>query len=102
VPRHNRRRPELDLRPLPGGGPERREEWRGLPYAVRAVAAGWKTYRCPGCDQEIRSGTGHVVAWPTDDPDDRRHWHSPCWAARDRRGPVVRPSSARSRPAPRY
>ncbi len=32
----------------------------------------------------------HVVAWPADgrgDLSDRRHWHSGCWRARDRRGP---------------
>ena len=54
-------------------------------------AASTKAYRCPGCDQEIRPATPHVVAWPADDPtglDSRRHWHTPCWAARDRRGPV--------------
>ena len=27
-------------------------------------AATGKTYRCPGCDQEIRLGTPHVVTWP--------------------------------------
>jgi hypothetical protein len=81
-----------------GAGPERHEDWRGVAYALRAIPAAAKTYRCPGCDQEIRSGTGHVVAWPADDPDDRRHWHAPCWAARDRRGPVI----LRSGSAPRY
>ena len=25
-----------------------------------------KSYRCPGCDHEIRSGTAHVVVWPAD------------------------------------
>ncbi len=62
-------------------------------WLVRNVPAGDKTYRCPGCDQEIRPGSGHVVAWPADergDPTDRRHWHTACWAARDRRGPTVR------------
>ena len=57
-----------------------------------------KTYRCPGCDQEIRPGTPHVVTWPAYardsdlDPWDtessadwRRHWHTACWRARDRR-----------------
>jgi hypothetical protein len=29
----------------------------------------------------------HVVAWPEGDPDARRHWHTPCWAARSRRRP---------------
>ena len=50
-----------------------------------------KTYRCPGCDQEIRPATPHVVAWPAESGrglEDRRHWHTPCWNARDRRTPV--------------
>lgn len=38
-----------------------------------------KTYRCPGCDHEITPGTGHEVVVPVDDPDLRRHWHTPCW-----------------------
>jgi len=38
-----------------------------------------KLYRCPGCNQEIRPGTGHVVAWRTGDDEGRRHWHTPCW-----------------------
>jgi hypothetical protein len=44
-----------------------------------------KRYRCPGCNQEIPPGIGHVVAVPQFDPAQRRHWHTPCWAARDRR-----------------
>ena len=32
------------------------------------------------------------------DESDRRHWHTGCWRARDRRGPGVE----RSRNAPRY
>ena len=47
-----------------------------------------KTYRCPGCDQEIRPATPHIVAWSADDAqgaEDRRHWHTPCWGARQRR-----------------
>jgi hypothetical protein len=42
----------------------------------------------------VRPGTPHVVAWPADgaiggrgDIGDRRHWHTPCWAARARRSP---------------
>ena len=66
-------------------------------WIVRAVtgAGSAKTYRCPGCDQEIRPGVPHVVAWPADTDqgrwsgggglDDRRHWHTPCWNARSRR-----------------
>jgi hypothetical protein len=38
-----------------------------------------KTYRCPGCDHEIRTGEGHEVVVPRLAPEDRRHWHTPCW-----------------------
>jgi len=38
-----------------------------------------KTYRCPGCDHEIRPGEGHEVVVPRADPGERRHWHSGCW-----------------------
>ncbi len=38
-----------------------------------------KVYRCPGCNQEIRLGTAHVVAWRHGDEEGRRHWHTPCW-----------------------
>ena len=78
---------------------------------LSGAASGGKTYRCPGCDQEIRLGTPHVVTWPayardsdldpwdTDSAADlRRHWHTPCWNARGRR----LPGTIRSRNAPRY
>lgn len=45
-----------------------------------------KTYRCPGCDHEIRPGEGHEVVVPVHEPDLRRHWHTPCWARRRRAG----------------
>jgi hypothetical protein len=69
---------------------------------------GRKNYRCPGCDHEIAPGVGHLVVWPAgveaeadgttgstgsemsteyDDADQRRHWHTTCWAARHRRRP---------------
>ncbi|MEV4255481.1 ATP/GTP-binding protein [Spirillospora sp. NPDC049652] len=71
-------------------------------WHVRTVAGAnaAKSYRCPGCDQLIPPGVGHVVAWPADrgGADDRRHWHRPCWQARLRRTPNV----VRSRNAPRY
>jgi hypothetical protein len=56
-------------------------------WLVRAItaAAATKTYRCPGCDHEIRPATPHVVAWRSAEEDNRRHWHTPCWA-RGRRG----------------
>ena len=78
------------------------EEWRGAEYHVRRLtgSASTKAYRCPGCDQEIRPATPHVVVWPMYDPEagDRRHWHGQCWRARDRRGARIQ----RSRSAPRY
>ena len=68
-------------------------------YVVRQVSgATGKAYRCPGCDQELRLATPHVVAWPEGQPDDRRHWHTACWSARDRRGVKVH----RSKNAPRF
>jgi hypothetical protein len=80
-------------------------------WVVRQVtgSASTRAYRCPGCDQQIRPATPHVVAWPasfreddgTDDDAglaDRRHWHTACWRARGRRGPKVQ----RSRNAPRF
>nr|MDT0658330.1 hypothetical protein [Micromonospora sp. DSM 115978] len=105
-PRRNRPRPD-DAGPVDDervrrgveavqSGPD--GQWR-----VRAVPGGaaTKSYRCPGCLQEIPPGTAHLVAWPADgrgDLTDRRHWHAGCWRARDRRGPAVE----RSRSAPRY
>jgi hypothetical protein len=64
-------------------------------WAVRHITADGavKAYRCPGCDQEIAAGVAHVVAYPADergDVADRRHWHTGCWTARDRRGPTRR------------
>ena len=81
--------------PRPSGG-ERVEDG----HVVRSVAgtASDRPYRCPGCDQELRPGTPHVVAWPEGREDDRRHWHTACWTARDRRGVKVH----RSKNAPRY
>jgi hypothetical protein len=77
------------------------EQWPDGEWVVRPVAGDTgKTYRCPGCDQEIRRATPHVVAWPLADAEagDRRHWHGPCWQARDRRGARIQ----RGRGAPRY
>ncbi|HJP77821.1 MAG TPA: hypothetical protein VJ914_26360 [Pseudonocardiaceae bacterium] len=62
-------------------------------WLVRKIpgAQATKVYRCPGCDHEIQPGVPHLVAWPALDygsVQDRRHWHTGCWAARDRRGPT--------------
>lgn len=81
------------MRPLPSPprvevGPD------GHDYQVRPVGAARanKTYRCPGCDHEIKPGTAHLLVWPADgsDMDDRRHWHTPCWANRANRAPTRR------------
>ncbi|BBY84329.1 hypothetical protein [Mycolicibacterium tokaiense] len=91
--RSGRRTPPV--RPLPESrrievGPD------GYDYQVISLpgARAVKTYRCPGCDHEIRSGTAHVVVWPADlgegAVDDRRHWHTPCWANRATRSPTRR------------
>lgn len=44
-----------------------------------------KTYLCPGCNQAIPPGTGHMVAVPPEAPDLRRHWHRGCWVNRKTR-----------------
>jgi hypothetical protein len=99
VPRRGKRRGPPARRP-PERRPENVEEAADGDWVVRAVSgsATGKLYRCPGCDQEIRPGTPHVVTWPAYarnsdlDPwdtgsaaDTRRHWHAVCWRARDRR-----------------
>jgi hypothetical protein len=90
-----RRPPPPELR---SARSERVEDFRGSRYVVRrltgsAPADPGKAYRCPGCSQPVAAGVPHVVAWPLSDevlvgggPDDRRHWHTACWHARDRRG----------------
>ena len=47
-------------------GPERAESAPDGDWVIRLVpgAGSTKTYRCPGCDQEIPPGTAHLVAWP--------------------------------------
>ncbi len=101
-PRRNRRRePKLSSRKGAdsGVGPQRMESWPDGEWVVRPVtgSAATKFYRCPGCDQEIRPGVPHVVAWPVDTwggagggVEDRRHWHQACWNARMHRGPRTR------------
>jgi len=88
--RQNRRRPDdgQELRPASAFGVRQTVTVRGEEWIVQKItgAASTKNYRCPGCNQEIRPATPHVVAWPFDDETDsesrlgdRRHWHSPCW-----------------------
>ena len=91
VARRNRRRADqTPLRPI--GSVNVAQSHPDGDWYVRPIsgAAATKTYRCPGCEQEIRPGTPHVVAWRADRHDGaeyRRHWHTSCWEARDRRLP---------------
>ncbi len=105
MPRQNRRRSDepagLAAEGIGRGAP-RTESGPDGDWLVRRItgAAATKTYRCPGCDQEIPPGTAHLVVWPVGASGEqhRRHWHTPCWKARSRRAPVTK----RSRNAPRY
>ncbi|WP_281965659.1 hypothetical protein [Serinicoccus marinus] len=102
MPRSNRpRRGGRPRRPAgagSGGGglPPRRgpEEVRyaGQVWAVRQVRPNdsGRSYRCPGCQQQVGAGVAHTVAWPVDgmqQAENRRHWHTVCWSARERRRP---------------
>ena len=88
MPRANRRRRD-EHRPLAlGRSPQTRETWMGRAWIVRSLTghSSTRSYTCPGCTQEVRPGTAHVVVWPDDGlggVDDRRHWHNSCWRARD-------------------
>jgi hypothetical protein len=78
---------ELDLDRATGGRSAQSAE--DGEWVVQRVGASDRQYRCPGCDQ-VLVGVAHVVVWRTDaliggGVDDRRHWHSACWAARSRR-----------------
>lgn len=94
--RRGRKPPERELR----GSNETIEEHAEGIYRVRKItgSSSNKPYRCPGCDQLIPLATPHIVAWVESDVESRRHWHSPCWNARDRR----KPNQERTRNAPRY
>lgn len=66
--------------------------WAGQVWAVRQVtpASTGRRYRCPGCQHEVGADVAHTVVWPVDgmqQVDNRRHWHTVCWAARERRRP---------------
>ena len=85
-----------------GGSLRRTESYQGEEWVVQTVAGSpGRYFRCPGCDQEIPPGVGHVVAWPDRGEtavEDRRHWHRACWGARERRGANL----LRGRGAPKY
>lgn len=96
--RRHKRRPDEhpELRPASSFGVREVVMMSDGEWVVQRItgSASTKVYRCPGCDHEIRPATPHIVAWPFDlgASDDRRiqerrHWHTPCWNARSRRGP---------------
>jgi hypothetical protein len=70
-------------------GAEHTDPTTGLAAEARRVQPldATKSYICPGCNQELRAGTGHVVVVPTEAPDLRRHWHVACWDNRSTRRP---------------
>lgn len=86
--------PPLDLARARGGNPEREQHGDGDWFVRPTGGEPGRSYRCPGCDQEIPSAARHLVVWPAEGIlgdaaalADRRHWHAPCWRARDRRRP---------------
>lgn len=92
---YNEAHPPLNVAALSLGGARRESGAGGAQWNVRTVRGSAKTYICPGCQQPIPPQIEHVVAWREDHLfgadsalADRRHWHSSCWRARDRRGPT--------------
>ena len=66
--------------------------YAGQLWAVRQVRPNdsGRGYLCPGCQQEVSAGTAHSVVWPAEsmrELENRRHWHTACWSARERRRP---------------
>jgi hypothetical protein len=76
---------------LSGPRPEQVEEASDGDWVVRSVmgaaASGLKTYRCPGCvTWPAYARDSDLEPWDTESAaDQRRHWHTTCWRARDRR-----------------
>src|SRR5919108_6497742 len=71
-------------RERPGPPPPRERKGSAPPWAASSgfdvrVVTGDKSYRCPGCDHEIRPGLSHLVVVPAATPSERRHWHTNCW-----------------------
>jgi len=70
--------------------PDPQDPWlpRLAGYEARRVPAyrAGKAYVCPACHNRIPPGVGHVVVWPVEWVEDRRHWHLHCWRTATRRG----------------
>ena len=88
-----RRRPARPRRPTvrplsvdQTASPKQDGRWIVRPMSGSATV---KPYRCPGCQQIIAAGTGHLVVWPelpsmlaASGVEERRHWHRACWDRR--------------------
>lgn len=90
VGRRNRREEQPEPSEIRLGGLRRSETFADGDWIVQHItgSATTKTYRCPGCDMEIRPGSPHIVAWPDylsggdAAVEERRHWHTACWKRR--------------------
>ena len=79
--------------PVPPERPSGPAAWEGGPPALSGMEAhlvpayrARGPYVCPDCGGGVAAGTGHVVAWPVDRAEERRHWHRHCWRLAVRRG----------------
>ena len=73
---------------LAGGlGPSADDDLELPGYEVRRIDGERtsKAYVCPECGNTIPEGEAHVVVWPEQDGDLRRHWHRHCWRIEVRR-----------------
>lgn len=66
--------------------------WAGQVFAHRQVRGNdsGRSFVCPGCQQQVGAHQPHTVAWPVggmQEIENRRHWHTVCWNARERRRP---------------
>lgn len=56
-------------------------EWAQVEgFEVRRSVRNLKRYRCPYCQGWILPGNAHLVVLPEGQLEERRHYHSPCWA----------------------
>lgn len=79
MPRRHRSARDRKSPPIQRGLPGLAPEWAHLDgFTVRQVL-NQKSYVCPGCNGEIPPGIPHLVVAEEYDPDQRRHWHTPCW-----------------------
>jgi hypothetical protein len=75
---------EADIRLAAVRGSLRREVTkRGVDYVVQNVSGqADKTYLCPHCNVDIKTGTPHVVAWDAlRGVETRRHFHTACFTS---------------------